>query len=125
MRGHIVRQKCMANPKWREILEKVRIANANWRKEKTVNYLCQSAILHIKQAETLTHVTRGCDTLETLLHKIPNLSRRIVKHNIISHLFNVLRSCNRSPPHLKLIEKIILFLSFLANHDTCYAFVIF
>jgi len=124
MRGKLQRMRLADDPgsELRAILHRVRRANANWKKENTVNYRLKAALSQISQSRTLYGVSEACDTLQNLLKVVPNISARIAEHNIIGSLYNVLRNSNRSVPHLNLVQKILSFFLFFAKHDVqCYA----
>ena len=124
MRGKLQRMELGSDPgsEWTAILHRVQRANRNWKREKTVNYRLKAALGQISQSRTLYGVSSACDTLENLLKVVPNISARIVEHEIIGSLYNVLRNSNRSVPHLNLVQKILKFFLFFAKHDVqCYA----
>jgi len=122
MRGKLLRMQCLAQqPDLQAIVSGVHLANSKWSKENTVNYVLQAALTKLAESKTLYGVSEACDALQSLLKVVPNISHRIVEHNIIGSLFNVLRNSNRSVPHLNLVHKILHFLLFFAKHDDkCY-----
>jgi len=117
IRGKLHRIKCKKDVKLCELVQNVKRANANWKRENSVNYLLQSALNKLNKSRTLYGVSEACDTLQNLLKIVPNLSSRIVEHDIIGTLYNVLRNSNRSLPHLTLVNKILNFFIFFAKHD--------
>merc|ERR1740123_2615358 len=121
IRGKLQRIECANDEKLQNILHKAQIANANWRREDSVNYRLQCALHKLNQSRTLFGVSEACATLENLLSIVPNISKRIVEHDIIGTLYNVLRNSNRSQPHLKLVTKILNFFILFAKTDIkCY-----
>merc|ERR1711933_25312 len=122
IRGKLQRIKCQKEGgKLLQLLKNVKNANSNWKRENSVNYLLQCALNKLNKSRTLYGVSEACDTLENLLSIVPNISNRIVEHDIIGILYNVLRNSNRSLPHLTLVTKILNFFILFAKHDIkCY-----
>jgi len=123
IRGKFVRLQCaQQHPQLQSRIAKVQRAHANWRRERTVNYSLQSALRKLAQSRSLYGVSEACDTLQALLRVVPNLSDRIVEHNVVGALYAVLRNSNRSVPHLTLVNKILDFLLFFGQYDRkCFA----
>ena len=121
IRGKLLRIECSKDVKLQKIISNALNANKNWKRENSVNYLLQSALNKLNKSRTLYGVSEACDTLENLLKIVPNISNRIVEHDIIGTLYNVLRNSNRSLPHLTLVTKILNFFILFAKHDVkCY-----
>ncbi len=70
-----------------------------------MNYQLKSAQSQITHSRTPCGVLFACDTLGNPLKVVPNISDRIVVHEIIGVLYNVLRNSNRSVCHRDLVQR--------------------
>ncbi|XP_049849935.1 abnormal spindle-like microcephaly-associated protein homolog [Schistocerca gregaria] len=73
----------------------------------TLGYQTQQAI-HVLVHGTKQHdLTLACNTLEFSTRYSKSCCHHIIRLNAISTFFDVIQACNRSMPHLKLIEVIL------------------
>lgn len=84
--------------------KKVIVARRRWRPENTVGYLTRTALEILLQSKQLAVVTQACKTLDLVTRLLVSCCVDAVEHEAVPVIFALMQSCNRSEPHLELVN---------------------
>ena len=116
-RGRRVRARARKNRRLRAIMDKIAKLRKVARVEDTVGYRMKTALETLLDGKRLATVGNACKDLARMTGLLPFFCVEAVEQNAVGALFKLMRSCNRSQPHLLLIEN---GLSILRNISKCW-----
>ena len=115
-RGYLVRR--MSSRKMRDI--RARFIEAALRgklhPELRLGNRAQAAITTLMESKRLTEALQGCAILEQSTSYSHVICELLVSSNAVPKLFRFIRSCNRSKPHMELINTILGILNNIARY---------
>ena len=112
-RGYLVRKT--ASVKVQQMRERVAIANANYQECNTLGARTKSALEILLTHKKLTFVLNACENLEASTKLSTACCRRLVNAGAVPILFQLIRSCNRSKPHMAVMCYALQILSHLSR----------
>ena len=111
-RGYRVRKQ--ASKKVKAACTRVAVANANYDPANTLAARTKSALEILLTHKQLTFVLRACEDLEAACKLSASCCQRLVNANAVPILFQLIRSCNRSKPHMAVLCYALQILSHLS-----------
>ncbi|KAG0315069.1 hypothetical protein BGZ99_007687 [Dissophora globulifera] len=101
-RGHVVRQDCTA--KIKEARKRIEHANATAEEHMKLGNRTTMALDILLSSGQLSAVLKACYHLDVVTRLSKNSCLRLVEHNVINIIFQLIKSCNRSQPHMEVLK---------------------
>jgi abnormal spindle-like microcephaly-associated protein len=115
-RGFKVRRD--ATKKMAAIRERVIVANANVTEEMKLGNRSKSALEILLTHKQLTFVLRAVENLDAVTRLSHTCCERLVQHDAVPIIFQLIRSCNRSKPHMAVLVHALRILVHLGRCKT-------
>ncbi|KAI8595971.1 hypothetical protein EDD21DRAFT_20184 [Dissophora ornata] len=101
-RGHLVRQDCTA--KIKAARKRIEHANATAEEHMKLGNRTTMALEILLSSGQLSAVLKACYHLDVVTRLSKNSCLRLVEHNVINIIFQLIKSCNRSQPHMEVLK---------------------
>ncbi|KAI1316955.1 hypothetical protein EDD11_009199 [Mortierella claussenii] len=101
-RGHLVRQDCTA--KIKAARKRIEHANATAEEHMKLGNRTTMALDILLSSGQLSAVLKACYHLDVVTRLSRNSCLRLVEHNVVNIIFQLIRSCNRSQPHMEVLK---------------------
>ncbi|KAF9941966.1 hypothetical protein BGZ67_003537 [Mortierella alpina] len=101
-RGHQVRQDCTARIK--AARKRIEHANATAEEHMKLGNRTTMALDILLSSGQLSAVLKACYHLDVVTRLSKNSCLRLVEHNVINIIFQLIKSCNRSQPHMEVLK---------------------
>ncbi|KAI7821532.1 hypothetical protein BC939DRAFT_204649 [Gamsiella multidivaricata] len=101
-RGHLVRQDCTA--KIKAARKRIEHANATAEEHMKLGNRTTMALDILLSSGQLSAVLKACYHLDVVTRLSKNSCLRLVEHNVINIIFQLIKSCNRSQPHMEVLK---------------------
>ncbi|KAF9570773.1 hypothetical protein EC968_001423 [Mortierella alpina] len=101
-RGHQVRQDCTA--KIKAARKRIEHANATAEEHMKLGNRTTMALDILLSSGQLSAVLKACYHLDVVTRLSKNSCLRLVEHNVINIIFQLIKSCNRSQPHMEVLK---------------------
>ncbi|KAJ8300168.1 hypothetical protein KUTeg_021687 [Tegillarca granosa] len=115
-RGRKVRKGCK-NKKIEIVRKSLQEANRSATEEKKLGNRTSSALDYLLKYKQLSHILEALIHLDVATRLSPACCERMVEVNAVSVIYRLIRSCNRSQPHMELIKYSVNILLNLAKYD--------
>ncbi|KAF9928416.1 hypothetical protein FBU30_002374 [Linnemannia zychae] len=116
-RGHIVRQDCTA--KIKAARKRIEHANATAEEHMKLGNRTTMALDILLSSGQLSAVLKACYHLDVVTRLSKNSCLRLVEHNVVNIIFQLIKSCNRSQPHMEVLKHGLNIIENLSwDHDT-------
>jgi hypothetical protein len=117
-RGNRVR--CASDQQAQELCSRVVLTQQNSRPEMTLGNRTDDALTTLQTSLQLSGMIRACVTLDVATRWSKECSQRIVDEDAVHILLRLIRSCNRSTPHMELQKSTLNVLRNLCkDRDLC------
>ena len=104
-RGYIARRTCTRM--MREVRERLAIANAQVKEENKIGNRARYALDLLMNSNNLSTVMKACEHLETVTRLSKEWCILIVNHDAVVKLYDFIKTCNRSKPHLEVLKLVV------------------
>ncbi|KAF9913050.1 hypothetical protein EC991_005918 [Linnemannia zychae] len=101
-RGHVVRQDCSA--KIKAARKRIEHANATAEEHMKLGNRTTMALDILLSSGQLSAVLKACYHLDVVTRLSKNSCLRLVEHNVVNIIFQLIKSCNRSQPHMEVLK---------------------
>ncbi|KAF9421644.1 hypothetical protein BGZ76_003958 [Entomortierella beljakovae] len=101
-RGHQVRQDCSA--KIKAARKRIEHANATAEEHMKLGNRTTMALDMILSSGQLSAVLKACYHLDVVTRLSKNSCLRLVEHNVVNIILQLIKSCNRSQPHMEVLK---------------------
>ncbi|KAF9417203.1 hypothetical protein BGZ94_010017 [Podila epigama] len=101
-RGHVVRQA--ASAKLKAARKRIEHANATAEEHMKLGNRTTMALDILLSSGQLSAVLKACYHLDVVTRLSKNSCLRLVEHNVVSIIFQLIKSCNRSQPHMEVMK---------------------
>ncbi|KAF9099502.1 hypothetical protein BGX23_001647 [Mortierella sp. AD031] len=101
-RGHLVRQDCTA--KIKAARKRIEHANATAEEHMKLGNRTTMALDILLSSGQLSAVLKACYHLDVVTRLSKNSCLRLVEHNVVNIIFQLIKSCNRSQPHMEVLK---------------------
>ncbi|KAG9070338.1 hypothetical protein KI688_009675 [Linnemannia hyalina] len=101
-RGHVVRQDCTA--KIKAARKRIEHANATAEEHMKLGNRTTMALDILLSSGQLSAVLKACYHLDVVTRLSKNSCLRLVEHNVVNIIFQLIKSCNRSQPHMEVLK---------------------
>ncbi|KAG0053427.1 hypothetical protein BGZ83_001141 [Gryganskiella cystojenkinii] len=101
-RGHVVRKECTA--KIKAARKRIEHANATAEEHMKLGNRTTMALDILLSSGQLSAVLKACYHLDVVTRLSKNSCQRLVEHNVINIIFQLIKSCNRSQPHMEVLK---------------------
>ncbi|KAG0201689.1 hypothetical protein BGX28_005557 [Mortierella sp. GBA30] len=101
-RGHQVRQECTA--KIKAARKRIEHANATAEEHMKLGNRTTMALDILLSSGQLSAVLKACYHLDVVTRLSKNSCLRLVEHNVVNIIFQLIKSCNRSQPHMEVLK---------------------
>jgi hypothetical protein len=98
------------------VAQRLETANQAYQPHMAIGARAAGALDILLTNRNLHHVTKACTTLETVTRMLPQLCGKVVDQNAVPVLYQLIQSCNRSQPHLVLVQTCLSVLFNLAQN---------
>ncbi|KAG0229939.1 hypothetical protein BGW41_002836 [Actinomortierella wolfii] len=101
-RGYVVRRE--ASAKIRAARKRIEHANATAEEHMKLGNRTTMALDILLSSGQLSSVLKACYHLDVVTRLSKNSCLRLVEHNVVNIIFRLIRSCNRSQPHMEVLK---------------------
>ncbi|KAF9169615.1 hypothetical protein BGX20_010075 [Mortierella sp. AD010] len=101
-RGHLVRRDCTA--KIKAARKRIEHANATAEEHMKLGNRTTMALDILLSSGQLSAVLKACYHLDVVTRLSKNSCLRLVEHNVVNIIFQLIKSCNRSQPHMEVLK---------------------
>ena len=115
-RGHVVRQREVSR-KHAEARKRIRAATARLEEPMRLGNRTSSALSVLLTSKKMTFVMNACETLDVTTRLSKECCVRLVEEGAIPTMFALIRSCNRSKPHMEVLKLCLRILNNVSQHS--------
>ncbi|KAF9333100.1 hypothetical protein BG006_004013 [Podila minutissima] len=101
-RGHVVRQE--ASAKIKAARKRIEHANATAEEHMKLGNRTTMALDILLSSGQLSAVLKACYHLDVVTRLSKNSCLRLVEHNVVNIIYKLIKSCNRSQPHMEVLK---------------------
>ncbi|KAG0088068.1 hypothetical protein BGZ92_006649 [Podila epicladia] len=101
-RGHVVRQE--ASAKIKAARKRIEHANATAEEHMKLGNRTTMALDILLSSGQLSAVLKACYHLDVVTRLSKNSCLRLVEHNVVNIIYQLIKSCNRSQPHMEVLK---------------------